>query len=146
MLQRFAKDWSSYDLTIYTDGLATNVAAIGKGGTLVTAGQQSNPTIHHPYAIPAGTWCAPLQAVMKAIKKALQVIQTEESHQKVRIVSDSQSDLLRNANLQPAIPLKSSDGSDILNLHDDWHQITITWCPSHCRVVGNEMADEQAQK
>ena len=28
-LQRLAKDWRSYDPTIYTEGLATNEAAIG---------------------------------------------------------------------------------------------------------------------
>ena len=46
--------------------------------------------------------------------------------------------------------LKSTDKSDILNLlaalHDEGHQITFIWCRSHCMVVGNEMADEQAQK
>ena len=48
------------------------------------------------------------------------------------------------------MPLKSTDESDILNLivalHDEGHQITFTWCPSHSGVVGNEMADEQALK
>ena len=52
-LQRLAKDWSSYDLTIYSDGSATNGTEIGGGGILVTADHPSNPTIHHSYAIPA---------------------------------------------------------------------------------------------
>ena len=93
-LQGLSKDWSSYDLTIYMDSSATNVTAIGGGGNLVTAGHQSNPTIHHSYAIPAGTWCLSFQAEMKAIKKALQIIQTEESPQKVRIKSTDESDIL----------------------------------------------------
>ena len=46
------------------------------------------------------------------------------------------------ANLQPVISPKSADKRDILNLlaalHDEGHRITFTWCPSHCRVVGNE--------
>ena len=87
---------------------------------------------------------------MKAIKKASPIVQTEESPQRVRIVSDSQSVLLRIANLQPSIPLKSADESDILSLlaylHGEGHQMTFTWCPSHCRVVGNDMADEQARR
>ena len=78
------------------------------------------------------------------------IIQTEESPKKVRIVSDSQSVLLHIANLQPAIPLMSVDKSDILislvALHDEWHQIAFTWCPSHCGVVGNEIADKQVRK
>ena len=87
---------------------------------------------------------------MKAIKTALQIIQTEESPQKILIVSNSQSVLLCIANLQPVISRKSADERDVLNLlaalHDEGQQITITWCPNHCSVVGNEMADEQAQK
>ena len=149
-VQRLAKDCFSCDLTIYTDGSAMNCTAIGGGGILVTDGHQSNPTIHHSYATLTGTRCSSFQAEMKAIKKALQIIQTERSPQKVRIMSDSQSVLLRIANLQPAIPFKSADESDILSLlaalHDEGHQITFTCCPSHCGVVGNEMADEQAQK
>ena len=124
-LQRFTKDWSQYDLTIYMDGSATNGTAIGVGGILDTVGHPSNPTIHHSYAILAGTWSSSFQAEMKAIKKALQIIRTEESPQKVRIVSDSQSVLVRIANLQPTILPKSADESVFLNflaaLHDEGH-------------------------
>ena len=94
-LQRLAKDWNSCDLTIYADGSATNVPAIGGGGILVTAGFPCNPTIHHSYALPAGTWCSSIQAEMKAVKKTFQIIQTEESPKKVCIVRDSQSIQLR---------------------------------------------------
>ena len=77
---------------------------------------------------------------MNAVKKALQIIQTKESPRRVRIVSDSQSVLLRVANLQPDIPLGSANESDILSLlavlHHEGHQITFTWCPSHCGAVG----------
>ena len=78
----------------------------------------------------------------------MQIIQTEESPRKVRIICDSQPALLCSANLQPAITLKSIDKSDIVNLlaalHDDGHKMTFTCCPSHCQVVGNVVADEQA--
>ena len=70
-LQRLAKDWSSYDLTIYTDGSVTNGTAIGAGGISVTAGHLSNPTIQYSYDIPESTWCSSLQAEMKAIKKGI---------------------------------------------------------------------------
>ena len=105
---------------------------------------------HLGHCWPPGTWCSSYQADMKAIKKALHIIHTEESHQKFGIVSDSQSFLFRIANLQPAIPLKSAGESDILSLltalHYEGHQITFTWCPSHCEIVRNKMADEQARK
>ena len=82
-LQILAKDWSSYDLTIYTDGSATNGTAIGGGGILFTAGNLSNHAIHHSYAMPVGTWCSSFQAEMKAIKHSLHIIQTGESLLKV---------------------------------------------------------------
>ena len=149
-LQRLDKDWRSYFLAIYSDGSATNGTAMGEGGILFTAGHPSNPTIHHSYAIPAGTWSSSYQAETKAIKKALQIIQTEESPQKFPIVCDNQSVLLRIACLQPAIPTKNADVSDILvhlaSIHDGEHQITFTWFPSHCGVVENEMAYEQARR
>ena len=98
----------------------------------------------------AGTWCSSFQAEVKAIKKALQINQTKESPQKVRIVRDRQSVLLRIANLQPAILLKCADESNILSLlsalHGERHQITFTWCPYHSGVVGNEIADEHIRK
>ena len=127
-----------------------NGTAIGEGGILVTACHTINPTIHHSYAISDGTWYSSIQAEIKAIKKALQIIQTEESPQTVRIVIVSQSVLLRIANLQPEMPLKSADESVILDLlaaiHDEGYQITFTWCPSHFGVVGNKMADERTIK
>ena len=130
----------TYDQTIYTNSSSANGTAVGER-LLGYRGHAHNPAIHHAHAIPSGTWRWSFQAKMKAIKKALQIIQTEEYPQKVRTVSDSQSVLLRIVNLQPAITLKSTDESDILNLHatlqEEGHQITFTWCPSHCGVVGN---------
>ena len=80
-MQRLTKDGSSYDRTIYTDGSAMKDTAIGGGGILLTVDHPSNPTIHHSHAILAGTRCSFYQAETKAIKKALQTIQTEESTQ-----------------------------------------------------------------
>ena len=71
VLQRLTNDWSSYNLTIYMDGKSKNGTKIGGGSILLTAGHPSNPTIHHSYATPAGTWRWSFQAEMKAIKKAL---------------------------------------------------------------------------
>ena len=131
-LQKFAKDWSSYNLTIYTYGSATN--GTGGRGTMLTAGQPSNHAIHHSYAIPASTWCSSCQAKMGAMKKTLPTIQTEESLQKDWIVNNSQSVQQYIANLRPAITPKSIDESDILSLlaalHDEAQRITFTWCGS----------------
>ena len=117
---------------------------------MFTTGQPSDPTSEHSYAIPAGTWCLSIQAEMKAVKKALQITQIKESHKKDQIVCGGQSTLLRIANLQPAISLRSAVESDILNtlaaLHDEEYRINFTWNTSNCGVMGNEIADEQTQK
>ena len=63
--------------------ILSNCTAIGGGGTLLPAGHLSHHTIHHYYAIPAGTWCLSSQTEMKAIEKALQINRTEDSPQKV---------------------------------------------------------------
>ena len=130
-LRRLAKDWSSYDLITCTYVSAANGTTIGGEGILVTDGHPSNPTVHHSYAIPAGTWCSSFQAEMKAMKKALLIIETDESPKEVRIVSDRQPVLLRLASIQPAIPLMSAVECDNLGLlaalHDDGHQMTFTW-------------------
>ena len=122
----------------------------GGGGILVTTSYPSDHANHHSYAILAGTWCSSFLVGMKAIKKVLQIFQTEELPKKVQIVCDSQSVLLCITSLQPAMPFKSAEESDILSslvaLHDEGYQITFTRCPNHYWVVGNEMTNEQAQK
>ena len=60
-VQKLAKDWSSFSLTIYTDGSVTNCTEIGGGGILVTAGHPSDPTIDGSYAMPAGIRCSSFQ-------------------------------------------------------------------------------------
>ena len=54
-------------------------AETGGGGVLATTGHMGDRTSHHSYAMPVGTWCSSFQAIMKAIKKALEIIQTEVS-------------------------------------------------------------------
>ena len=80
MLQELAKDWSSYNLTIYTDGSVKNGTETGGGGILATTGHPRDPIDLHSNAIPASTWCSNIQAEMKVIKK--QIVQAEESPKK----------------------------------------------------------------
>ena len=49
--QKFIKDWSSYDLTIYRDGSVKDGAEMGGRCILVTTGHPSDPANHHSYAI-----------------------------------------------------------------------------------------------
>ena len=82
--------------------------------------------------------------------KALQVIQAEVHVQKARIVSDSQSVLLRIQATHPSQPCNDRDEHTVFKtlsmLTARSCQVTFTWCPGHCGITGNELADAQAKK
>ena len=60
-------------------GSEMNGTVMGVGRILSTAIQWSNPSIHHSYAIPAGTWLSSIQAEMKVIKNELQIVHIEDA-------------------------------------------------------------------
>ena len=82
--------------------------------------------------------------------KALQVIQVEVHVQKARIVSDSQSVLLRIQTTHPSQPCNDRDEHTVLKtlsmLTARSCQVTFTWCPGHWGITGNELANAQAKK
>ena len=148
--QRLEESWNTFDLVVYTDGSATSGTGTGGGGIIVTTGHPSNPQVLHYFAIPTGKWCSSYQAEIKAVVKALQVIQVEVHVQKARIVSDSQSVLLRIQATHPSQPCNDRDEHTVLKtlsmLTARSCQVTSTWCPGHCGITGNELADAQAKK
>ena len=70
--------------------------------------------------------------------------------QKARIVSDSQSVLLRIQATHPSQPCNDRDKHTVLKtlsmLTARSCQVTFTWCPNHCGITGNELADAQTKK
>ena len=149
-LQRLEEDWNTFDLVVYTDRSATSGTETGGGGIVVTTGHPSDPQVLRSFAIPTGKWCSSYQAEMKAVVKALQVIQAEELVQKARIVSDSQSVLLRVQAMHPFQLCNDKDDQTILKtlstLTARSCPVTFTWCPSHCGITGNKLADAQTRK
>ena len=142
------KGWQTHDATIYTDGSVTENFN-GGGGIVVTTGPPNDPEVLCAQAIPAGQWCSSYQAELKAVKRALEIIQADPTINTARIVSDSLSVLLRLQNLHPSEPIPDNDERDIMMLLSEVTcrgcQLTFTWCPSHCGVIGNELADRQAK-
>ena len=69
MLQKLTKDWSSYDLTIYTDGLVKDGTETGGGGILFSTDRPSDPTNYHSNAMLTGKRCSYFLVEMKAMKK-----------------------------------------------------------------------------
>ena len=70
--------------------------------------------------------------------------------QKARIVSDSQVVLLRIQTTHPSQPCNDRDEHTVLKtlsmLTARSCQVTFTWCPGHCGIIGNELADAQTKK
>ena len=135
---------------MYTDGSATSGTGTGGGGIIVTTGHLSDPQVLRYFAIPTGKWCSSYQVEIKAVVKALQVIQAEVHIQKARIVSDSQAVLLRNQAMHPSQPCNDRDEHTVLKtlsmLTARSCQMTFTWCQGHCSITDNELADAQAKK
>ncbi|CAI9724992.1 RNA-directed DNA polymerase from mobile element jockey [Octopus vulgaris] len=148
-MRQLERGWNAFDLTIYTDGSAFDGNATGGGGVIVTTGHPSDPQIHRSFAIPTGKWCSSFQSELKATKKALQEVLTEEGVSRVRIVSDSLSTLQKIKAAHPSLPTKTEDECEILilllNLSDNGCQITFAWRPRHCGIPGNDLADEKAK-
>ena len=149
-LQRLEKGWNTFDLVVYTNGSATNGTGTGGGGIVVNTSHPSDPQVLRYFAIPTGKWCFFYQAEIKSVVEALKVIQAEVHVQKARIVSDSQSVLLRIQVTHPSQPCNNKDEHTVLKtLSMLWArncQVTFTCCPGHCGITGNELAASQAKK
>ena len=148
--QRLGGGWNTFDLVVYTDESATSGTGTGGGGIVVTTGHPSDSQVLRYFAIPTGKWCFYYQAEIKAVFKALQVIQAEVHVQNARIVSDSQSVLLHIQATHPSQPCNDRDEHTVLKTLSmptaRGYQVTFTWCSSHCGITGNELADAQAKK
>ena len=113
-LQRLEEGWNTFDLVLFTDGSATSGTGTGGGEIVVTTGHPSDPQVLRYFAIPTGKWCFSCQAEIKTVVKALQEIQAEVHVQKARIVSDSQSVLLRIQATHPSQPCNDRDEHTVL--------------------------------
>ena len=149
-LQRLEEGWNTFDLVVYTNGSATSGTGTDGGGIVVTTGHPSDPQVLRYFSIPTGKWCSSYQAEIKAVVKALQVIQAEVHVQKARIVSDSQAVLLRIQATHPSQPCNDRDEHTVLKtlsmLTARSCQVIFTWCPGHGGITGNELGDAQAKK
>ena len=149
-LQRLKEGWNTFDLVVYTLESATSGTGTGGGGIVVTTGHPSDSQVFRYFAISSGKWCSSNQAEMKAVVKALQLIQVEVHVQKARMVSDSRAVLLRIQAMHPSQPCNDKDEHTVFKtlsmLTARSCQVTFTWCPGHCGITGNELADAQTKK
>ena len=115
---------------------------------MVTSGPPKHPMIEERRSLPAGRWASSYQAELRAIEEALGVFNERPEAKRLRLVTDSKAAQLRVGNLLPAQPCSSEEERKILielnKIALRGAELTITWCPSHCGILGNEEADKTA--
>ena len=83
--------------------------------------------------------------MVEPIKK---IINANNSQTNARIVTDSKSLVANMKGTSSADPPKSSHAAslmlEMIESERKGHNITIVWCSSHCRIVGNDWADTEA--
>jgi ribonuclease HI len=137
-----------YDVVIYTDGSASEGRSDGGAGCVVTRGGYREPEVVETIEVPAGRVCSSFQAEMVALREALRWLKENEVvWRRARLISDSQSSL--RALSERAVKGSNSElvarvEEELVRLRGEDRLVVITWVPSHCGVVGNELADRAA--
>lgn len=141
------------DVVMYTDGSAKSGNTLGGAGIIVTTeGTAEDPRVESQTSMPAGYFTSSFQAEMTAAHAALQAIVNRPHVQKAVIVTDSLSTLEKMKSLNATNKPRSKIEYDIMSeLHRmrETHPgatLTVVWCPSHCGIPGNDMADSKASE
>ena len=99
--------------------------------------------------VPAGKMCSSFQAEMVAIGEALGWLrENEERWMRARVVTDSQSSLraLRERSGKCCNEMVDRVEEELAKLRGEGKVVVMTWVPSHCGIVGNELADRAADR
>jgi ribonuclease HI len=145
------EDEEKFQATIYTDGSAKDSNREGGAGVVYLPHTETLLEKATKLSFPAGKWTSSFQAEMKAIEEAIRLVNIEATPGRpVRIVTDSRSSLDKIKSLQLGIRPNSTIEENIVKGLEEMHttdiELEILWCPSHCGIEGNEMADECANE
>jgi ribonuclease HI len=139
------------DITIYTDGSAANGTEFGGAGVVVTTGSAMEPEVIHREQAPAGKMTSSFASELLAFRMALQWLHhNADFWTTARVVTDSMATWERARALSNTSRLNNKDERAIaetlaaLKEMEGDKEIHIYWCPSHCDVPGNELADHEA--
>ena len=122
---------------VYTDGSATRAVINGGAGIVILYPSGKRET-HHAAT---GTHCSNYRAETLALMKAVSMIEdSNEAFNSVVFLTDAMSvfEALTN-NKVPQLANALQRISTNLN-------VTLQWIPAHCRVAGNEDADQLAKQ
>lgn len=134
---------------MYTDGSAEEGRSNGGAACVVTTGGCREPRVVEVIERPAGGICSSFQAEMLALESGVTWLrENREMWRRARIVSDSQSSLkaVMNRKAKGASDLVEELWDRLEEVYEEGKVVTLTWVPSHCGIVGNEMADAAADR
>ena len=134
------------DITFYTDGSASHGNSFGGAGVVIETPESGLENI----SFPAGRWTSSYQAELEAIKQALQIAADMPDRKKIRIVTDSRSAVQHmesNAeNNEPSSGIEEAIHQSLERMYTAGQTVTLVWCPGHCKIDGNEVADRSANE
>ena len=134
------------DITIYTDGSATQGAENGGSGAVIFRGETELRRIQTP----AGRWTSSYRAELTALDAALESLReiaADSAPAEVRICTDSQSALtrLKGGPAAQTDVLADRVWRRLRGLADRGTRLILQWVPGHAGLPGNELADEVAR-
>ena len=132
------------DVEIYTDGSVQEGQRKGGSGCWLKyrTGEEKEITK------PAGEICSSFRAEAIAIQEGLKEIEKREGIRKVALFTDSKAVLTKMKAGAPDQELQALDLSWMVlkKLNDRGVEVNMQWVPSHVGVIGNEKADEVANR
>jgi ribonuclease HI len=140
IIRHYGQLWT----VIYTDGSAVGGVNCGGSSALVTSGDPGNPTF-----LDARHQCGPeyttsLEVEMRGLWLALDCLDDEAVAAGVLICSDSQWAL--NALKESGHSAYSALAPLQARLRGLKGCVCFQWVPTHCGLLGNQRADEEARK
>lgn len=138
----FLRHKHNSETDIYTDGSKTGNNNVGAGIAILFA--INKPT--YRFNKTRKKLCSKatiLSAELTAISIGLNTI-FGKSNKSLTIYSDSKGALQSIMQYDPKHPIVQEIQSKISRLYAFNNKITLCWIPSHCGIVGNELADKQA--
>jgi ribonuclease HI len=126
-------------LTIYTDGSASEGTMLGGAAAVITSGAPTEPVVHEELMAAGRAFTSSFEEELAALHLAADWLLANRPLSCL-ICSDSQSAL-------QALKHGNKDSTDLRQKFYESHVVLkLQWIPGHCEIPGNELADAAAKR